>query len=463
MTDVPALFYMLVSLYGLTRAAQSASLGWLGVSLLASIIGGMARQTVWLIPLAIIPYLILLHWRDRRFLIALICGWIAVCLDAHFTLSWFARQPWAYVDPTVIEYFQMAWEQPRVSRWAFRAISFTVVMFALPALLPFTISALGRLWHLRRTWRAGVSAVVILLLSYAVSQSPKFGIAPWLNNIITIKGVIGPLELSGNRAYTMSLAARGIVSALVLATCYLMVARAAEALFEPRALLAALNRRIWNPDARCVLFIFAIPYFTLLVVRLSHDLVFDRYCLPLVPCVAILFLSANESGARASDPARPERGRLRFVPAWGALAIYAAYALASTQDNLALAAARKKAVDLLRSHGVPRTQIAAGLEYDFYTQLQEQGHINRAGVKNPPDAFNPDLGYTPAINPRYRLEYPRYTYMLPTSFGEIDYISWLPPFRRKVMIDEFPNPWWLDTTHPHSGPVPRDHEADYEE
>jgi hypothetical protein len=450
MTDIPALFYMLASLYALTRSAQStalrSALAWLFTGVLAGIIGGMGRQTVWGAPLCIIPYLIILRRHDFSFVLAAIIGWLALLLDAWLTLRWFARQPWAYLDPSLPEYLRLTWHQPYGSLSALMVISFTAVMFAIPALVPFTIDSLVRFWRERRNWRGAVTAIVILLLSIAASRNPKFVLGPWLFNIVSYRGVLGSLEISGSRLPTLPLAVRGIVSALVLIICYLLTARCAESLCEPRRSLIAAGKFFRSPSAASILALFGVAYGALLVIRASHDLVFDRYCLPLIPCLAIPLL----------------RNR-RLAVAWPVLAIYILYALASTQDNLALAKARRTAIDLLESHGVPRTEIAAGLEYNFYTQLQEQGHINRSGIANPPHNFNDYAGYTPAIVALYRLEYPRYSGTIPSPYGPIDYISWLPPFHRRILIDQFANPWWLDTTRPHKQPNPIDFEVDYEQ
>ena len=148
--------------------------------------------------------------------------------------------------------------------------------------------------------------------------------------------------------------------------------------------------------------------------------------------------------------------------AWPLVVIYAVYALASTQDNLALAAVRCAAVDRLESHGVPPTEIAAGFEYDFYTQLEESGRINRYGMTNPSRPFVTSEGYTPALKCRYRLQFPHTADTEPSPFGSIDYISWLPPFHRAVYIDQFKHPWWLNPKKPANAIVPLNFENDYE-
>jgi hypothetical protein len=450
MTDVPALCYTLVSLYALMRAGRSAptrqAILWLAIGLLTGIIGGMTRQTVWIAPLCIIPYVIIIRRSDRAFVATALFAWLLVVLDIVLCLRWFARQPNVYLDPPLIECIRHGFSHPGIMISNIIIVVFTTVMFALPAALPFTAHSLQRLWRQRNSWRSAVTAAVILGLSTAMAFRPSFGIAPWMYNIVTPKGVMGASELSGNRPTVLPLVARGIVSALVLTTTYLLAARSIEFAVDFRRSFERLRYFFAVPTARPILAIFAIFYSALLVIRAAQDQVWDRYCLPLVPCLAIFLL---------------RRRSLAF--AWPLLVIYAMYGLASTQDNLALAAARRVAVDRLESRGVPRTQIAAGLEYDFYTQLEESGQINRFGISNPSRPFNELEGYTPAMKCKYRLESRPASDTEPSPFGTVDYLSWLPPFHRRIYIDQFRNPWWLDRNQPAGSIPPMNFETDYED
>ena len=111
---------------------------------------------------------------------------------------------------------------------------------------------------------------------------------------------------------------------------------------------------------------------------------------------------------------------------------------------------------------IPRTAFVDGFEFNFWTQLQAQGFFNRDGVANATHPFNQYLGMKPAILPRYRVEHnPRSGETDPSPFGSIDYVSWLPPFHRRIDIDEFRNPWWLNPNHKTTQPIPRYWE-DYE-
>jgi hypothetical protein len=450
MTDVPAIFYTLLSLYALIRAGQSrtirSSLIWLGIGVVSGIIGGMGRQTVWVAPLSVIPYLIFIRRREAWFVAAAIAGWLLVLADVYLSLRWFKRQPWVYLDPPLLECLRQGLHHPRISFTNLVMVCFTIVMVILPAVIPFILGSLVRFWRLRKTWRGGCAAVVILALSAGMIFHPAFGMAPWLYNTICNTGVLDGLELSGHRPIVLPLAILGCISALVLLACYLFMAWIVELLIQAREIAANIRAIIEFPPV-AILTIFGSVYFSLLIVRSAQDLVFDRYCLPLIPCVVILLV---------------RRWRPNLL-AWAALGVFIFYAMASTQDNLALAAARLAAIDRLRSSGVPGTEIAGGFEYDFYVQLQEKGHINRYGISNAVNSFDPSKGFTPALKCRYRLEYAVAADTTASRFGTIEYTSWLPPFHRSIYIDQFKNPWWLDARRSGKMPEPMSYETSYEQ
>jgi hypothetical protein len=115
--------------------------------------------------------------------------------------------------------------------------------------------------------------------------------------------------------------------------------------------------------------------------------------------------------------------------------VNACYGIASTQDSWALARARVIATRKLEAAGVPRTSISAGPEYYGWTQLLVNGQINDPWVKNPPNAFRPGSGATPAVVPGFVLEYKPTLDTEPTEFGAVPYFSMLPSSQRRVSTD----------------------------
>ncbi len=306
----------------------------------------------------------------------------------------------------------------------------TTVLLALPAGVPFFVAAVGRL---RRDRPKFLGVVVVLAVLATVIKLPHFVVEPWLDNMLTIRGILVNQELHGPRPISQPMFARIILSAATLLVATLVLIITLHWLANPRTAIEQC-RRLLDPDPRLcalgALAIFAAGYVVLLVPRIFQTLVFDRYALPLIPPLTIVLLAAAQS-----SPAAGQRTRWASPIAWGLLAIFACYALASTQDMLALMRAKAAAVARLRAVGAPPTAITAGFEYDYWTQLNADGWINSPFITNPTHPYDPNLGPRPAIRADYRLESALDLDTEPTGFGSVEYISWLPPFHRQIRID----------------------------
>ncbi len=94
MTDVPGLFFILLSLHCLIIAAAKprGGIAALALAVGAGILGGMDRQIVWAVPLCVLPYVALVRRTDRRFVVCCFAGWSSVILDAMATLHWFGAR-----------------------------------------------------------------------------------------------------------------------------------------------------------------------------------------------------------------------------------------------------------------------------------------------------------------------------------------------------------------------------------
>src|SRR6202034_1277773 len=104
------------------------------------------------------------------------------------TLTWFRRQPCVYLDPPLIDCVRRGLQNPGVTMADIIIVVFTLVMFILPAAIPFCAESLARLWSQRKNWRGAVTAIIVLVLAIAVSLKPAFGMGPWLYNIVSTKG-----------------------------------------------------------------------------------------------------------------------------------------------------------------------------------------------------------------------------------------------------------------------------------
>ena len=140
-------------------------------------------------------------------------AWLLVVIDMVVCLRWFVRQPNIYIDPPLSKCIRKGLDQPGIAVTNLIMVVFTIVMFSLPAVLPFTLDSLRRL----------VAAAKFLARSAHRGRGPgsfRSHLRPSRVRNGTLvaqhrhpRGVIGPLELSGNRPAVLPLFVRGIISA----------------------------------------------------------------------------------------------------------------------------------------------------------------------------------------------------------------------------------------------------------
>jgi hypothetical protein len=210
-------------------------------------------------------------------------------------------------------------------------------------------------------------------------------------------------------------------------------------------MLAKPWRRKYPPatplyEALWVLGPFAISYVAFLVPRAIYSFVYDRYLLGLMPVAIIVLLLLYQHWVAERLPA------ITVVT----LSLFALYAIAGTHDWFALNRARMTAVANIHASGVPVTSIQGGFDYDGWTQIEAAGYINDARLQNPANAYQVNLspqqlpeqcrlnfaGYTPAIHPKYFVVFEPMTCLTPSKFPPVTYRTWLPPFQRKIYIQQ---------------------------
>ena len=202
-----------------------------------------------------------------------------------------------------------------------------------------------------------------------------------------------------------------------------------------KARLINLFRHASPPTA--LLALFAAAYLPLLMLKdlVSGGLI-DRYLLPLLPLVTITGLDIYWRVNR--------RDRL---PAFGWLALFvmAYYGVAQTHDYFALLRARLKLTNALENRGIPRTRILGGFEYDSWTQVTLTSHYSDSRIDNPKDADLPaaplpfETVYslwqrTPIVRPDYFVCLSEHPELLDTGLRPVTYSAWLPPFRRRCLV-----------------------------
>ncbi len=425
MTDVPGLFFILLALYTLVRSAEAESrttaIGWMLLGVMIGMLGGISRQIVWVAPLAVVPYLIFLRRADLMFFIVGAVAWSLLIGGIVFTMHWFARQPFALPEPSVLVDLKRAYHGPAKFFADLLRLLLTVVLLALPA----AIAAMSR-------WRGRTSVIALVLwvgCLVALRHRPHWAVEPWMGNTLDATGILGHYELGGGMPPKMLIdPVRWVISAGVYAATAFIAVNALCVIVLTRRGRSRVIHLLTGPGRDRVtlriLVVFAAGYLALLLPRVAHGDTYDRYALPLIACLAIpLLLSCQQS--RRSPPA----------VAWIALIFFAIYGIGSTQELFALGRARAAAADRLLDAGVPRTQIGGGMEFDNWTELEVDGHVNSTRIVNPVGAYRPGLGLWPSVHPIYRLEFSPTTDTVPSMYGGIDYTTAWPPWRRKVWID----------------------------
>ena len=436
MTDAPGLFFILSTLYAVVRGVETSSrraaVGWLAVAAVVGLVGGTGRQIVWVAPGVGLLLAAWVYRRDAAVRTAAGIGWVVTVAGAVAATWWFAHQDYAIPEPSPARDLLHAGRHPLDLAAHVAFLGLTLVLAVLPA-----AAGLCR----GRTFRAVVVAVGVAYVGLAgVRQGvvhsqagrdtfDKFVMLPWMLNTLMPTGITGTFTVAGDRPVVLPVWVRMPVSAAVVSAAVLVVVAAARARPTVRKAVADLNAVVPGRPAghRVVgplLAVFAAGYLALLLPRTARDKAYDRYLLELMPCVMFPLLATS----------RPGGGRA--VAGWAVLGVWAAYAVASTQEETALARARAAAADRVVAAGYRRTDVSAGFEYDFYTQLVAGGHVNDARLVRPRGAYDPAAGGpTPAVHPRFRVEFTRGPDTEPSVFGSVGYFSLVPPFHRSLFID----------------------------
>ena len=102
---------------------------------------------------------------------------------------------------------------------------------------------------------------------------------------------------------------------------------------------------------------------------------FDPYLFPL-PVVALIIVSRLY-----------ERGVVARLPAFSlvCLLIFATYSVAALHDLYSMERARLAAANELRAAGIPRTSFYGGIEYDGWTQIDNEGYVIAADPNPSPE------------------------------------------------------------------------------
>ena len=444
MTDIAGLFTILLCMNLCVRALQArtdrAACAWIAAAALSNALVGSIRQITWLGVLLIVPCTAFLLRRRRGVLPVAVASWLVSVVFIFLCMRWFAHQPYSITEPLIAK----TWDRSTVSEIT------GYVLFALDFFL--FLLPLSAVFLVRYPWRSRpgkiTAALGALLLagSYATflrHHRYDLFLAPFAGNYFSPHGLIDVPELLGQRADSIPLALRVLLTALTFASICALIAAVWNTLAAPKRNLSpapdAANPRLSWPTLFTLFGPWSLAYLVLLATR--NDM-WDRYLLPFL-CVSLIFalrFYQQQFG-----------GPLPILCAL-LLACYAVIDTAGLHDIFAMTRARLQAVDELRAAGTPRTAIRAGFSTDVWTQLELTGYYNDSRLKIPADAFHPvppppvpercqydEAEKTPDIHPRFGLAFSPTDCYPAAAFAPIHYPTWFGPHNQAIYILAIPH------------------------
>ena len=433
MTDVPALFALLVCLYGCLRAVESLSrravLGWLAFAFVSNALLGTVRQVAWLGLLVMVPSACWVLRRTRGVLIAALAMWVLGAAFIVLCLRWFEAQPYTFHEPLLHGHLPL------------RALvhgMLAAIFCALPVMFAFLVHAKPDWLRSRRmVVAAGLFALACFSILF-MSHQPGEWLAPFGTDALSAHGVDIPMTMVGEATAVIPRAVRWFLTALTLLSGLSLLLWALPWSSAIESTETALRKRSTN-----VVWVLLLPltgsYLFLIATR---SLVYDRYWIPLLFMFLVGLLRMYEHKVSSVLPAS-----CGFV-----LGIAAAFSVLSTHDQFATYRARLAAANELTNAGVPRTSFFAGVEYDGWTELQQQGYIDNPRMKLPQEKLKDAAlvglpwscvpwytSWDPAINPEYEVSQAPTPCFPLADRPPVHYTTWLPPTHRELYFIRIPD------------------------
>lgn len=441
MSDIPGLFVIVLCLYLCQRAVAASSskstIGWLCLAAATNVLGGSVRQIVWLGALVMVPSTGWMLRRRRGVLLTSLLLWVISAVSIFACLRWYARQPYALPEP-ILE------GHPFDAVPAHEALHLCLMIIGSVLCLLLVIFPILIAWlpKARRLSYVALLRIAGIILAWGVFQGITKWTMPWLYLIINTQfaavktGQGLPVE-----PISLPMWAREAISLLVIAAAlvfveYLFQNGRTSGLKDKAAEITCWQKICW------LLGPFTLSYFVMLMPRAYHEILVDRYLLPIMPIAIICLLRVHQQWITPSLPT------LSLVT----LALFSLLAIGGTHDWFAWERARLAAIDEIRASGVPRTAIQGGFEYDGWTQIDGGGYINDSRLKVPAGAYHPappsktpkecrlDFApYTPAIHPKFTVAFPKVWCLEPSKYPPVSYSTWLPPYKGIVYVQKIPD------------------------
>jgi len=450
MTDVPGLLFSLLCLYACVRALMAAddrrSIAWLVFAVVTNVIGGTARQIVWLGALMTVPCTAWLLRKRRRVPSTVAALWVSSFVAILACGYWFQHQPYSLPErllPGAVTFSLLPHLMQQV-----RDFFLTLLLFSLPVLVAYFTA----LRSVSRKLLLALFGLALMVMLYRLQTKGVHALAPWLPGSVTEYGVggSGVMESLGEKPVILPPAIRFLLTLIVIAAasacCAALFSRSRSSEFRSTEFRSTEFRLLQTFSARALLILLGpstLAYVLLLIPRAAFTNIWDRYTF--LPLAIFIFglLRCFEMRIRPLAPA------LSFAT----LGLFALYAIATTHDYFATGRARLEAASLPQNSGVPRTEVQGGFEYDGWTQLQSTGYINDPRLTIPRGAYHAagvldDLpkgcrfafsDHTPAVHPQYFVVFSKQPCLAGSQFGPVSYRAWLPPFRRNIYVQALPN------------------------
>jgi hypothetical protein len=441
MTDVPAVFAILVCLYlcqlSLAASSNSRTILWLTAAALSNVALGTVRQIAWLGVLVIVPSCVWLLRRRRHVLWVGPALWFIGVICIYLMTSWFAHQPYTAPEKLIPD---------KLTLHLVRFMAGQVLragMTTLLLLLPILTIGLASAWRYRRRMII-TTAPVLLALALLLALFHRGGQAhviesPWLGNTFGLRGILQDGLFQTNTPAPVPWRLLLFFAVVISAVASL----AAFTAYRQRFVTSDTTARqtaSWR-DVSILLLPYLVCYCALLLPRATFFVLFDRYLLEIVAVLAVYALRWHQEHIRNQIPALSK----------AVLALIAVLTVAGTHDLFSAYRAEIRLANELQSAGIPRTEIRGGFAYDFATQVSSWGYVNDKRTLNPPGAYHPQpeiepykrdgvycdypiLRYLPALHIRYVISAELTPCLAPSSFAPQSYRTWLPPARRQLIV-----------------------------
>jgi len=461
MTEIPALFLFLASIYGYVRladvldAAKSTNeppaswrnrlWGWLLFGLTTGLLGGTVRQIDWFVPMLAPGFLLARRQTFRQLRPAVVplmaSSLVALCGTMAFS-AWFKDQPYAIPMGAMLLF--TGDKVPALLCLGLASLMQTLGVMLIPLLI--TLPMLYRRWlagqRLPRLRLGGALILTLFIWLLAWLSYNRQWTFPWLGNTLSVQPYLTgtapapPDSIPTTLPMNIWNAVRLAVTALVCGALALWIA----ARMWPRRKGTGEQPCGPMPAIIGLLIVFSAAYVPVLLLKglgpYSFGL-FDRYLLPVFPLATMcLLLVFRRWTGRDQLP----------LASWFLLVLFGFYGMAQAHDYFVQLRARLAVTQYLEQRGIPRTRIMAGFEYDGWTQVEVAGYFNDRRIEKPKNIYIPPTTppgfatiytlwtYTPVVHPDYVVALVQHPDLLVTDLPPTDFWCWLPPFHRRLQV-----------------------------